>query len=161
MKTILLFCCFFVLLGNSDLTEIRKLYPSAIKSESNAKELVSKVNNVTVESDKVLIAYKGASITLLAKFSRNLGEKLRTFKEGVKWIELAATKEPNNIEIRLVRLSVQENVPKITNYNKNIKEDAAFIMSHYKDQNGALKEYVKEFIQQSKSISDAEKQNIK
>ena len=86
---------------------------------------------------------------------------MRTFKEGVKWIEFAITKEPNNIEIRLVRLSVQENVPGITHYNKNIKEDAAFITYHYKEQSGAMKTYIKDFILQSKSFSDTEKQNLK
>lgn len=161
MKTAFFSFCFMLLFANGDLPEIRKIYPTAIKSEGNAKELVLKTAQITLESEKTLVAYKGAAITLTAKFTKNLGKKMRTFKEGAKMIEFAVTKDPNNIEIHLVRLSVQENVPGITGYTKNIKEDAAFLTAHYKEQSGALKEYVKDFILQSKSFSDTEKQNLK
>ena len=161
MKTICFLTIFVWMWFNSDLAEIRKIYPKVADSESNAKEFSSKLTNITFESEKTLIAYKGASIALISKYSKGLNKRINTFKEGVKWIEFAIEKEPKNIEARLVRLSVQENVPGITGYRKNIKEDAAFIMSHYKEQSAALKEYLIDFIKQSKSINDAEKQSIK
>lgn len=44
---------------------------------------------------------------------------------------------------------------------KNIKEDKAFITAHYAEQNTALKLYLKDFVLQSKSFSDKEKQFVK
>jgi hypothetical protein len=158
-----LFFFYFLLLPllNQELPEIRKIYPNAANSEITAKELAAKLTNITFESDKTLIAYKGASITMVSKFSKNLSEKITKFKEGVKWIEFAVANDPNNIEIRFIRLSIQENVPGITKYKKNISEDAAFIATHYKEQTATIKEYLKNFILQSKSFSISEKQTIK
>lgn len=82
-------------------------------------------------------------------------------KEGAKLIELAITAEPNNIEIRMVRLSIQENVPAIVGYKKNIAQDKAFILQHYKEQPEALRDYIKNFMATAKSFSAQEKQAIK
>lgn len=159
----LIFSLFVVLnfFNNPDISEIRKIYPNAANSESLSKELSSKLSNVTTESDKTLVAYKGASITLMSKFVKKIAEKINDFKEGAKLVEFAVASEPNNIEIRLIRLSIQGNVPKIVKYNSNKKEDKDFILAHYKEQSGALKEYAKNFILQSKSFSTTEKQTIK
>lgn len=160
MKTI--FLAFFLLfLSPPSLTEIRKLYPTANTSESNAKEFASKLNEVGKESNKTLLAYKGASIAILSKLEKKGAERTKKFKEGVGLIEFAVTNDPTAIEIRMIRLSVQENVPKIVNYKGNIKEDKKFILDHYKDQSGALKTYIGDFILHSKSFSETEKQMIK
>ena len=144
-----------------DLAEIRALYPKAGQSEETAKTLNAKLESVNAQSDKTLIAYKGAGLTLKSKFSGKLAEKISFMKKGAGLIDGAATAEPNNIEIRLIRLSVQESVPGIVNYRKNKQEDKAFIAAHYKEQNGTLKEYVKNFMLQSKSFSEQEKSALK
>ncbi len=53
--------------------------------------------------------------------------KLNTFKEGKKNIEQAIKKEPENVELRFIRLSVQKNAPSFLGYKSNINEDAKFI----------------------------------
>ena len=158
-----LFCIFFILfsLSNPTLSEIRKLYPNASISENNAAELASKLASIDINDDKILLAYKGASIAIVSKYQKKVGDKIKKFKEGVKLVDLSITSESNNIELRLIRLSIQENVPKIVKYNKNIKEDVASILEHYKVQSPDLKEYLKKFILQSKSFSTQEKQSIK
>ena len=151
---------FLLLLSIPSITEIRKLYATANSSESNAKEFASKLADISKEDNKTLYAYKGASIAILAKFKKEISEKSKSFKEGAKMVEFAVASEPNNIEIRLVRLSIQEKAPKIINYNKNKKEDKDFLLNHYKEQSGSLKAYIKNFMLQSKSFSAAEKQTI-
>ena len=147
--------------SNPDLSEIRKLYLNAMNSENLSKEFCSKLADITKDDNKTLVAYKGASITLLSRFKKKVPDKMKIFKEGIKLVEFAVANEPNTLEIRLIRLSIQENVPKIVKYNKNIKEDKDFILTHYKEQSATLKEYVKNFIMQSKSFSAAEKQTVK
>lgn len=160
MKTLLSFFFLFSILNNPTIAEIRKLYPKASETEKSAKEFASKFENFT-STDKVLIAYKGASITVVAKFQKKAGDKIRKFKEGAKFIEQSILNDPNNIEIRFIRLSVQENVPGIVKYKMNIKEDKTFLLTHYNEQSSSLKEYLKDFILQSKSFSAQEKKTIK
>lgn len=147
--------------GNPDLAVIRKMYADVSKSENNAKEFSEKLAGVSANDDKILVAYKAASILLDSKFEKKLGEKIERFKEGAKLLESTIKSDPDNIEIRMIRLSIQENVPGITGYKKNIKEDKKFLTEHYAAQNAALKTYLKDFILQSKSFSEKEKQFVK
>jgi hypothetical protein len=160
MKTTFLFL-FLVLFGSLSITEIRKLYTTASSSESNAKEFAAKLEEVSKVDNKTLVAYKGASLTIVSKLEKKVSDKSKKFKEGSSLIEYAVANEPNSIEIRMIRLSVQENVPKIVNYRRNKKEDATFLLDHYKEQTGALKNYIGDFIAQSKSFTAAEKQLVK
>lgn len=160
MKLFLSIFLILVFSKNPEITEIRKLYPTVIDSESNVKEFSSKLSDVTKEDNKTLYAYKGASIALLAKYKKTVSDKSKSFKEGAKMVEFAIESEPNNIEIRLIRLSIQEKTPKILKYNSNKKEDKNFLLDHYKEQSVNLKEFIKNFILQSKSFSSAEKQTI-
>ncbi|TPG44614.1 hypothetical protein [Flavobacterium pectinovorum] len=147
--------------GSPDLATVRKMYSSVTKSESNAKEFSAKLADVSDNDAKVLVAYKAASILLNSKFEKKLKDKMDRFKEGATLLESTIKSEPNNIEIRMIRLSIQENVPGITGYKKNIKEDKKYITEHYDEQNASLKEYLKDFILQSKSFSEKEKQFVK
>ena len=147
--------------GTPDLASIRKMYADVPKSETNAKEFTEKLSGISNNDDKILVAYKAASILLDSKFEKKLGEKINRFKEGAKLLESTIKSEPNNIEIRMIRLSIQEDVPGITGYKKNIKEDKKFLTENYSKQNAALKEYLKDFILQSKSFSEKEKQFVK
>lgn len=160
MKLLLSICLFLSFSNIPEIADIRKLYPTAVISESNAKEFALKLTNIEKEDNKTLVAYKGASIVIISRFKKEISEKSKNFKEGAKMIEFAMESEPNNIEIRLIRLSIQEKAPKIVNYSKNKKEDKAFLLDHYNDQSGNLKAYIKNFIQQSKTFSTAEKQTI-
>ncbi|WP_163398600.1 hypothetical protein [Flavobacterium fluviatile] len=161
MKLLLTLLLLVNFAGNPDLAAIRKMYADVTKSESNAKEFVAKLSGVSNNDDKILVAYKAASILLDSKFEKKLGEKIERFKEGAKLLEATIKSDPGNIEMRMIRLSIQEDVPSITGYKKNIKEDKKFIMTHYASQGAALKDYLKDFVLQSKSFSDKEKQFVK
>jgi hypothetical protein len=160
MKLILSIFLFLSFFNIPEIADIRKLYSSAVISEGNAKEFASKLEDVNKEDNKTLYAYKGASIAILAKYKKEISDKSKSFKEGAKMVEWAVASEPSNIEIRLVRLSIQEKAPKFLKYNTNIKEDKSFLLDHYKEQSGALKSYIKNFMLQSKSFSPANKQTI-
>lgn len=161
MKTLFSFILFFTFFSNPSIIEIRKLYATATSSEANAKDFLSKLADIAKEDNKTMVAYKGASIAIVSKLEKKVSDKSKKFKEGAKLIEFAVANDPNNIEIRFVRLSVQENVPKIVNYRGNKKEDKQFLLDHYNEQTGALKIYIGDFIKQSKSFSATEKQLIK
>jgi hypothetical protein len=160
MKLFLSICLFLSISNIPQIDDIRKLYSSAVITESKAKEFASKLADVTKEDNKTLVAYKGASIVTLSRYRKEISDKSKNFKEGAKMVEFAVKSEPNNIEIRLIRLSIQEKAPKFLNYSANKKEDKSFLLDHYQEQSGNLKEYIKNFILQSKSFSSTEKQAI-
>lgn len=142
------------------MASIRKMYSYVAKSKENAKDFTAKLSGISNNDEKILVAYKAASIVLESKFENIIGSKISSFKKGAKLLEATLKSDPNNIEIRMIRLSIQEDVPGITGYKKNIKEDKKFITEHYAEQNGALKDYLKDFVLQSKSFSKQEKQFV-
>ena len=158
--TILLFT--FLFAANTEIEIIRQSYTDAAKSEESAKVFADKVNSISDgDSNKVLVAYKGCSLTLKSKFSGNLVDKISFMKQGAKLIDEAADAEPNNVEIRMIRLSVQENVPRIVNYRQNKDADKAFILTHYKTLDADIKPFIKNFILQSKSFTSAQKKSVR
>ena len=161
MKLLLSILLWINFAGTPDLSSIRKIYPDVAKSEANAKDFTEKLSGISNNDDKILVAYKAASILVDSKFQNIVGSKISRFKEGAKLLEATLKSDPNNIEIRMIRLSIQEDVPGITGYRKNIKEDKKFITDHYAEQSGVLKEYLKNFVLQSKSFSEKEKQFVK
>lgn len=161
MKLVLSLFLWVHFVSTPDLSSIRKMYADVTKSEANAKEFSEKLSGISASDDKILVAYKAASILLDSKFKNRLKDKMDRFKEGAKLLEATIKNDPNNIEMRMIRLSIQENVPGITGYRKNIKEDKKFLTDHYAEQSAALKEYLKNFVLQSKSFSEKEKQFVK
>ena len=142
-----------------DLSSVREQYSEATKSQKSAEDFYNLVANVS-KDNKVMQAYKGAAIALKAKFAKDRKAKKSLFIEGVKLIENSIKSEPNNIELRLIRLSIQENTPKILNYKSNIDEDKKLILANFAKQNQALKEHIQSFVKQSTVFTAIEKKSI-
>lgn len=162
-KTLLLIT--FLLVGffsnSQDLFQIRAQYPLAQESEELTSQLHDKLAQITTGADPVMIAYKGAVKTLMADFAKKVKEKKEYFKEGVEMIETALKAEPNNIEIRYLRLTIQEHAPKFLKYHDNISEDKEFILKSYTSiSSKELKAVIRDFILESRSFDEEEKKPI-
>ncbi|NLN32268.1 MAG: hypothetical protein GX159_01565 [Flavobacteriaceae bacterium] len=108
--------------------DLRKSYREATKSEEKANSFYEQVKTVSSSDKAVMLAYKGAGQTLLARYEPLLQRKNKV-KDGIDLIEKAVQKDPDNVEIRLIRLSIQENLPKMFKYNTQIESDKKFIQS--------------------------------
>lgn len=161
MKALIIYIAFYLFFVNVDISEVRQLYKEADLSEQNATNLFDKLESITISDDKVLLAYKGAVTSMTAKYEKGIKQKKDVFKNGVSLVELAVASEEDNIEIRFVRLSVQQNSPKFLNYNKEIEEDKKFIL-HYFNQisSSKLKAYMKDYILHSNNFTEEEKNVI-
>lgn len=158
MKWIACLLLFFCTLANAqELSDLRKLYPQASANASAAATFTEKVSAFDTAGNHVVAAYKAASLTLKSKFSKKLQEKISFFKDGANMLDDAISHDPNNVEMRMIRLSIQENVPAIVNYKKNKEEDTHFIYSHFQELSGGLREYIRNFILRSKSFSKQQK----
>ena len=161
MKTIIFFISITTFLFKLDVSLVRKEYKEAVQSKTKTLVLYNKLQKVSKKDNKALVAYKGAVTTLAARQQKAIKDKKAFFKKGVALVEYAIQSEPNNIEIRFVRLSIQQNTPKFLRYNKQQKEDKKFILKHLKNvKSTTLKEYISSYILQSKHFTATEKSVI-
>lgn len=160
MKHLLIAIFFVSFAGKSqDLNEIRQQYPKAAENAEITNKLDGILFKVNSEQSTVLLTYKGAVLTLKAKFAKSRKDKKDFFKEGVSLIESAVKRKPNNIEIRYIRMSVQENSPRFLGYHKNIEEDKQFILKHYAlISSTELKDIIKDFVLKSENFNELEKE---
>ena len=160
MKFFISLLCLFYL-GSPSISEVRKMYATASNSKTESANLLLKLSDVEIgDSNSVLVAYKGGAMALKGKFSAKVKDKKSNLLAGAKCIEAAVSSNPNSVEIRFIRLSVQESLPSFISYKKNIKEDKVFILSNFKTVSGEAKQYITDFILQSKSFSALEKQSV-
>lgn len=160
-KLIVLFliCCCFGYAQN--LQSIREQYIASNATSKTANEFKNTMAKFQNSKETVFKAYYAASIIMASKFETKLKDKKEAFKEGVTLLEAEIKKNPSLAELRLIRLSIQENVPKITGYKKNITEDKQLLIKNFNSQEASLKEHIRKFVKQSKSISETEKANFK
>lgn len=141
-----------------DINTVRVAYKEAAQDSTKIESFNQLLTSISKNDDVTLVAYKGAAITLLAKNEKKIKDKKDLFTEGVAFVEYALGKSPNNIEIRFIRLGIQENTPKILKYKGNIEEDKLFIIKEFKNISSSnLRNHIKDYILQSKAFSDEEK----
>lgn len=141
-----------------DIDTVRDAYKEAAQDKTKIEDFSKLLTDVSKNNNATLIAYKGASTTLLAKNEKKIKDKKKLFIEGVSYVEYAIDKSPNNIEVRFIRLGIQENTPKILNYKDNIEEDKQLILKQFKNISSSnLRNHIKDYISQSKAFSDEEK----
>ena len=113
-----------------DLESIRANYKKAVSDKKLCLKMIKGLGAGTESS--VHLSYLGAFQMIWAKHIINPISKLKTFNTGKKKIEDAVLAAPNNLEIRILRLSIQKNSPAFLGYNKNIEEDQKFIQANNK-----------------------------
>ena len=164
MKSLLLYIEIIAIISFTlSISIVRNDYKEAVQSKSQIKliTLSKKLEKVTKKDNKVLVAYKGAVTVLVAKQQKGVKKKKLLFKEGISLLEYATQNNPNNIEIRFIRLSIQQNLPKFLKYNKHKDEDKAFVLNNLKSTKSlVLKQYILDYILQSKHFSEDEKNVI-
>ncbi len=110
----------------SDLDVVRTNYNKVVFDKKLCKVMISELEK-TKNNSATHLAYLGALQTIWANHVFSPISKLNTFKGGKKNIEKAIETEPNNLELRFIRLSIQKNAPGFLGYKSNLKEDTEFI----------------------------------
>ncbi len=141
---------------SSDLDALRNSYAKANQSNANTQSFINLAEKQS-SSDAVTRGYKAAAQIMEAKITTEKGKRKSFVKSGATSLESIIKSNPNNAELRLIRLSVQENLPKIVGYRGSLKDDKTFLISQFSKQNSALKNYIKRFASQSKSFTPADR----
>jgi hypothetical protein len=125
MKIVLLISVFlFSSLDKLTVSDIRKLYVEAASVENKAELLLEKTE---AQDLAVLKGYHGAAHMLMAKYYVNPLSKWNAFSKGKDILEKAIQQNPNNAELRFLRLGIQQNVPSFLGYHNQIEMDINFL----------------------------------
>ncbi|WP_108808756.1 hypothetical protein [Aquimarina spinulae] len=156
MKVLLTILTFFFFVGDTvRIEDIRDAYKTCNESKEKAEQFYELTQKGLQNKGAIYQAYHGAALALKASFSWNPFSKISYFNKAKKMIDEAILSEPNNIELRMIRLSIQTNTPKIADYYKNLEEDKDYIFDNIdKVDDEELKLYVENFIAQSSIFSD-------
>lgn len=149
MKKISLIFLFIVnLISAQSLVELRGYLQKGENSEEVSKTLISKSKTAYENTNKpIYLAFSAVGNFFMAKHAGNPLSKYSYFNKGKKMLEDAVKKEPNNLEIRLMRLISQEKTPSFLGYNKNIDSDKNFIVKNYKNSDDEnLINYIKKYL---------------
>lgn len=119
--------------ANNDIETLRKVFIVASEDVNKAKALHQYFEKKESIAGPTELAYKGATIALMAKFSAGPHTKLKYVNRALEIINEAVKKDPENFEIRYLRFSIERNLPAILNNSKNIKSDIELIHAHLKN----------------------------
>lgn len=131
------------------IQEVRESFTQSSYSEEKAEAFYLLTEKTLNENKSIYNAYHGAALILKAAHC-SVFSKLSNFKKGKRLVEKAVALDPDNIEIRMIRLCIQANAPKILGYYKQIEEDKALILKNISAVSSVQqKEYLEGFIKDS------------
>jgi hypothetical protein len=110
---------------------VRGLFYEATVNKSAAEKFLRALSAVDNHSSPVLLCYKGVAEMIQAKHVFNPFSKLERFKTGKNMIEESISRDPNDLELRFLRFSIQSNLPGFLNYHKAITADKTKLLNGY------------------------------
>jgi len=135
MNYLLIISLIFSFVGKPDLSTCRKLYLISGSERTKAEELMNLTANPG--GDALVTGYQGAVRMVMARYYFNPITKWNSFSRGKDMLESAVRSQPDNVELRFLRLSIQENAPSFLGYHQNQEEDKSFLnqeLIHIKDE---------------------------
>ncbi|UYW00986.1 hypothetical protein K5I29_10870 [Flavobacterium agricola] len=148
----LLTCISAFMLFFADLDSARKQFQSAQTNKTQALQFYQTTNQWTTQ-DPVLIAYQAAGKMVQSKFEKGKQQKKDLFKTGATQLNQLIASHPNQVELRFIRLTIQQNTPALLKYNANIDEDKAVIFSQYKNTDAKLQTFIKQYVETSNKFT--------
>lgn len=140
MSTLFLSILFFF---QSNISEVPD-YINEYDKLSNKQEELIFINKYQNSKNIDVMAYVVSLKMKQAEYKVFPWSKLKIFNKEKKTLESLIKKHPKNIHLRYMRLVIQENLPKILNYNSSIKEDKFFLKNimKQKDSTDYLDTYI-------------------
>ena len=141
--------------------------------EGNSRETFNKpgfyavVSSTNLDSVNAMIAlvknsaltskdgYEGVLLMKKAGLVGNPGNKLNLFRSGHKKLESSIKKESKNAELRVLRLMIQENAPRLLNYKDDIAGDREIIYASFKTMPSVVQKFIAEYSKKSKVLNPA------
>ncbi len=147
-------------ISKDEIQDIKKALIRAVESpvvtDSLYNKLISKKSK-----DALIIAYVGTLEALKAKHSWNPYNKIKYVAQSRSTMKISVDKEPDNLEIRFMRFSIQHYTPAFLGYSKELGEDRKAIVANFRSKtfglaDAALIQSIAGFMIKSKRCSASE-----
>lgn len=136
-----------------DMKDIRIEFKYGVKDEDVCLEnlkLLRKYANSSVEK-----GYLAAYQIFMAKHTFNPLKKMSHFNKGKDDLEQLIANEPDDVELRYIRLCIQFYSPKILGYQSNIEEDKLYVMNNlYKLKDMDTRRLIYDYLEGAKMYTD-------
>lgn len=144
-----------------DVSEARTLFKSAAFNAQSCASLMYGLKNYNEHNNPTLAAYKACGWMMNAKYAINPLDKWNSFSKGKTLLQKTVSKEPQNVEIRFLRLAMQSKCPAFLGYSEDIPKDKSFVLQKYKSLDDIeLKSLMKGFLEKADILSVSEKKII-
>ena len=90
-----------------------------------------------------MLAYNCTGKLMLLDYYHNPFEKYRIFIDQTTQLDSIIQTNPKNIEIRLLRYTIQYNCPSYLLYNKDMSNDVKIIEMYLSQENKILQDHIK------------------
>ena len=112
----------YVKAGIPEPKVFRKQLLIALERRSLTDSLYNELT-ATPNKSPLNVCYLGVVQALKAKHAWNPYYKVKYLKDSEKTLQTAVSREPDNMEIRFMRFSIEHNVPGFLGYNKHLLAD--------------------------------------
>jgi hypothetical protein len=114
-----------------EIQEIRELFAAASEGYLQAQKFLKALKSIKGQDEKPLFwAYQASGLALEARDTWNPLEKLSLIRKANHRFAEAIKKNPESVEIRFLRFSIESNTPSILGFSEHIGEDIAWIIDN-------------------------------
>lgn len=139
--------------------QARIAFEIAATNEDKTTELLNNLNDSNLTP--ILLAYRGATEALMGKFAGVPWSKYTWCKQSMRTFEKAVAAEPENIEIRYLRIAIQIHLPAILNMSGDIESDKACILKNLKfSHNELMNKKIAQYLLANTTCSEQEKTTL-
>lgn len=111
-----------------ELDYLRTNYSETVENAQLCQRLIAELEKK--DAEPIYMGYLGALQAIWAGHAKGPIAKLRSFNTGKSNLEKAVAADPDNVELRFLRFSIQQNCPRFLGYRDNMKEDRKFIQDN-------------------------------
>lgn len=155
LSTVLVCFITFLQAQDFDLDDVRNDFNKGVKDE----ELCEKHFKALEKNAKTPVekGYEAAFHMFMAKHTGNPIKKMSYFNGGKKKLENQIKSNPNNIELRFIRLCIQYHIPSYLGYRDDIERDKDFLVENlHKLNDKSTKELLFKYLKGANMYDDQE-----
>ncbi|MBL1407687.1 hypothetical protein [Sphingobacterium faecale] len=138
-----------------NLNDVRKDFNKGVKNQELCErhlEVLEKHAQSPLEK-----GYEAAFHMFMAKHTGNPIKKMSYFNGGKRLLEKQIKSDPNNVELRFIRLCIQYYIPTYLGYRDNIDQDKDFLVGNlYKLDDEKTKDLLFNYLKGAKMYTEQE-----
>ena len=126
----LLLCSTTAVAQDTLLAHVRSHTREMFSTESVCLNIYNAFEQTDYKEENLLLGYHGATLLGMARHDPNPFKKMSHFSDGKKLLEKAISRDPNSLELRFLRLTIQTYMPSFLGYDDSKESDKAFLLNN-------------------------------